>query len=390
VSQRITGRYVSISTTGEVAEAYVPAPLPLNPPLQINADLHQSMIQAALELGRLDSLTASLPDRPLFLYFFVRKEAVLSSQIEGTQSSLSDLLMFENELTPGVPLEDVREVSRYVNALEYGLMRLREGFPLSLRLIREMHARLMVQEQGVKPIPSEFRRVQNWIGGTRPGNARYVPPPPEYLIEAMGALEKFVHDEPERTPTLVKTALIHAQFESIHPFLDGNGRTGRLLIPLMLCAENILSEPLLYISLFFKTYREEYYNRLQAIRTHGDWEGWVAFFIEGIRATAAETVAVAKALATLQAVDRNKIRALGRTAGTVFRVYDSLAKHIAITIPKTAVETDLNFNTVKVSLRRLSELQIAKEITGHSRNKVFIYSAYAKLMDSGFEKSASF
>src|SRR3954471_1743007 len=260
------GTFRRVSAGGETYFAFHPKPLPPDPPLVIDTELQDLLDTANQSLGRLDGITLLLPDPDQFIYSYIRKEAVLSSQIEGTQSSLSDLLLFEHDVAPGVPLEDVRETANYIRAMEHGLRRIREGFPLSLRLIGEIHARLLEGGRGAERAPGEFRRTQNWIGGTRPGNARYVPPPAHEVLAAIGALEKFLHDQPTPTPILVKAALGHAQFESIHPFLDGNGRIGRLLVTLLLCAEErVLSRPLLYLSLYLKENREEYYTRLQRI-----------------------------------------------------------------------------------------------------------------------------
>ncbi|MDR3087180.1 MAG: Fic family protein, partial [Azoarcus sp.] len=245
--------YVAISTVGETARAFVPAPLPPTPDIDWTPALRNKFDQALIALGRLDSVSVLLPDTTLFLYTYIRKEAVLSSMIEGTQSSLSDLLLLELEQNPGVPLADAREVSNYVAAMEHGLERLKEGFPLCLRLFREVHGILLSHGRGSAQTPGEFRRSQNWIGGTRPGNAAFVPPPPDRVQACMGQLELFLHDEPEATPALLKAALAHVQFETIHPFLDGNGRLGRLLITLLLCEQKVLSAPMLYLSLYFKT-----------------------------------------------------------------------------------------------------------------------------------------
>jgi len=258
MKRKLQGHYETISTVGEKAKAFVPSALPPQPPIVWTTELRSKFDRACVELGRLDSAATFLPDISLFLYMYIRKEAVLSSMIEGTQSSLSDLLLFEIEAKPGVPIDDVQEVSNYVSALQHGLTRLSEGFPLSLRLIKEIHAKLLSKGRGSQQTPGEFRRSQNWIGGSRPGNAMFVPPPPEYLLECMGKLELFLHDQPEATTPLLKAALTHVQFESIHPFLDGNGRLGRLLITLILCDQKILQKPLLYLSLYFKTHRQAY------------------------------------------------------------------------------------------------------------------------------------
>jgi len=245
------GRYETTAIGGETVRAYIPIPLPPVPPVDLDG-LHVALEQANQTIGRLDGVASVLPDPSLFLYIYIRKEALLSSQIEGTQSSLSDLLLYEAEEAPGVPIDDTREVSNYVAAMNHGLHRLREDFPLSLRLIREIHAILLSQGRGQDKDPGAFRRTQNWIGGTRPGNALFVPPPPHLVMDCLGALEAFIHADSPDLPLLVKAALVHVQFETIHPFLDGNGRLGRLLITFLMCERGILREPLLYLSLFFK------------------------------------------------------------------------------------------------------------------------------------------
>jgi Fic family protein len=309
---------------GERVQAFVPSPLPPEPPLVWSPELRERFDQSLLALGRLDSVSILLPDTSLFLYMYIRKEAVLSSQIEGTQSSLSDLLLFELEQEPGVPLDDVQEVSNYVAALHHGLNRLAESFPLSLRLIRDIHQILLSTGRGSERDPGQFRRSQNWIGGTRPGNAQFVPPPPEHVVESMGRLELFLHDVPERTPTLVKAALAHVQFETIHPFLDGNGRVGRLLITLLLCSEKVLREPMLYVSLFFKTHRQRYYDLLNQVRLTGDWESWLDFFAQAVTETSNQAVETAQQLVRLSEMDRARINDLGRVAGSTLRVHRAL------------------------------------------------------------------
>jgi len=258
-------------------KAYIPKPLPPNPPLQMER-LYPLIDRASSALGRLDGISYILPDPSLFLYMYIRKEAVLSSQIEGTQSSLSDLLLFEVEEAPGAPLDDVTEVSCYVAAMNHGLERLKT-FPLSLRLIKELHLKLMDNARGGDKQPGEFRQTQNWIGGNWPDSAIFVPPPPEELMQCLSDFERFLHDENVRLPALVKAALAHVQFETIHPFLDGNGRLGRLLITFILCVEGVMKQPLLYLSLYLKTNRKTYYDLLQNVRETGDWESWIEFFL---------------------------------------------------------------------------------------------------------------
>ena len=256
-------------------------------------------------------MTDLLPNAALLLYSFVRKEAVLSSMIEGTQSSLADLLLFEQHAQPGVPEEDAREVSLYVSALQHGMERMRGGFPLSLRLLREIHKVLLGHGRGARHTPGEFRRSQVWIGGTRPGNASFIPPPANELTDCLKDLERFLHDRPDSTPPLVKAALAHVQFETIHPFLDGNGRIGRLLIALQLCADGLLREPILYLSLYFKEHRQTYYDLLNSVRMSGDWEKWLEFFADAIVASATQAASSAKRLLDLVSVDARRIEGLG-------------------------------------------------------------------------------
>ena len=339
--------------------------------------------QANRALGRLDGVTSILPSAPLFLFMYVRKEALLSSQIEGTQSSLSDLLLFENDETPLVPLDDVQEVSNYVAAMNFGLKRLREGFPLSLRLIREIHDVLLRKGRGSSKQPGEFRRTQNWIGGTRPGNALFVPPPPNELAGCLDNFEKFLHDD--KIPTLIRAALAHVQFESIHPFLDGNGRLGRLLIAFMLCAEGALKDPMLYLSLYFKMRRKQYYDLLQAVRDRGDWEAWTEFFLAGVAETANEAVETARQLAALFEDDRMRIRALGRPAASMLRVHDLLQRQPIIGILPASKQLKVTHPTVMKALANLQKLKIVHEVTGRRRGRLFAYSRYMAILNRGTE-----
>ena len=360
MKRELQGQYVTISTVGEKARAFVPAPLPPSPSIKWTPNLHSKFDQALLALGRLDSISTFLPDIPLFLYMYVRKEAVLSSMIEGTQSSLSDLLLFELDMEPGVPLDDVREVSNYVTALDYGLKRLSEGFPLSLRLIKEMHGVLLSRGRGSNQTPGEFRRTQNWIGGTRPGNAAFVPPPAEQVPDCMGKLELFLHDQPEPTPALIKAALAHVQFETIHPFLDGNGRLGRLLITLFLCEQKMLREPMLYLSLYFKTHRQYYYELLNEVRLSGDWEAWLDFFTEAVIVTTTRAVDTARQLVDLVNEDRVRISGLGRAAASALRVHRALMGR-PITASGWLVEkTGITPATVNKCLGHLERLGIVR------------------------------
>src|SRR5579871_1214915 len=377
-NQRL-GAYVETSAGGERVRAYVPAPLPPNPPLELGRFM-QVYERAIAAVGRLDGVTTILPSPPLFLYMYVRKEALLSSQIEGTQSSLSDLLLFENHERPTVELDDVTEVSNYVAAIEHGVSRMRGGFPLSLRLIREMHAILLKSGRGAAKQPGEFRRSQNWIGGTRPGNALFVPPPPNRLMECLDPFEKFLHDKSESLPLLVRLGLIHVQFESIHPFLDGNGRLGRLLITLLLCEKKALREPLLYLSLYFKTHRAYYYELLQRVRAEGAWEDWLAFFLEGIETTADEVSKAAKRSLRLFASDRKRIAALGRASSSALRVQEYMQKRPIANIRAMSKELKLSVPTITASLQHLARVGMVKEITGGRRNRVFSYSRYLAIV----------
>ena len=383
MKRELQGRYVTISTVGEKAQAFVPAPLPPRPPIDWTPELRSKFDQALLALGRLDSVSTPLPDTSLFLYMYVRKEAVLSSMIEGTQSSLSDLLLFELDQEPGVPLDDVREVSNYVAALDHGLRLLEEGLPLSLRLFREIHGVLLTKGRGSNQTPGEFRRSQNWIGGTRPGNASFVPPPAEEVLECMSKLELFLHDQPEPTPVLLKAALAHVQFETIHPFLDGNGRLGRLLITLLLCEQKVLREPMLYLSLYFKTHRQYYYELLNNVRLTGDWEVWLDFFAEAVMVTATQAVETAQQLLDLSSQDRDKISDLGRAAASTLQVHRALMEHPIATSGSLVEKTGITPATVNKALGHLEQLGIVKELTSQKRNRLFSYAGYIEIMSRG-------
>lgn len=381
------GQYVKGSiVAGEHYSAYVPCALPPNPPLDLT-EIYPLLDQANAALGRLDGMSMVLPDPALFLYMYIRKEAVLSSQIEGTQSSLSDLLLFENAEAPGVPIDDVTEVSCYVAAMNYGLERLKE-FPLSLRLLREIHAKLMANARGGNKQPGEFRTSQNWIGGSRPGNARFVPPPPERLMDCLGALEKFLHDDTVKLPVLVKAALAHVQFETIHPFLDGNGRLGRLLITFMLCVEGLLKEPMLYLSLYLKTNRQAYYNHLQSVRETGDWEAWIKFFLQGVVETATQATDTARAMVALFEHDRTVIAASGKSTATLQATYASLQHQPVTNTRRLRESTGKPLPTILRALDTLQQLGIIRETSGKERNRVFVYSAYLDILNRGTEPLA--
>ncbi len=375
------GKYTTISTVGEVARAFVPAPLPPSPGLVWSSEMETQFAAASSALGRLDGVAAIFPETSVLLYSYIRKEAVLSSQIEGTQSSLSDLLLYENDEAPGVPINDVQEVSNYVDALEYGMKRLREGFPISLRLIREIHHILLSKGRRNQKQPGEFRTSQNWIGGTRPGNARYVPPPAEKLMACLDRLEKFLHDDKQKTTTLLKSGLAHVQFESIHPFLDGNGRVGRLLITLLLCADGTLQQPLLYLSLFFKKHRNLYYDLFNQIREEGDWEAWLAFFFEGIATTADQAFQTATQLLELFKKDREKINTIGRAAPSMRAVHRFFQSHPVSSVRQAHKSLSLSIPTLHAAAKQLVKLEILKELPNQGKKHLFSYKRYMDILN---------
>lgn len=381
----LTGYYVTHKAFGETVRAFVPRPLPPEPPLVINGDLDELLESAAVAVGRLDGISAVLPDPQLFLYSYVRKEAVLSSQIEGTQSSLSDLLLYEFDGAPGAPSDDAREVSCYVSAMETGLRRLAEGMPISLRLIREMHAQLLAYGRGSHREPGEFKRSQNWIGGTRPGNARFVPTPPDLVLDSLGALEKFLHNVPVKTRPLVKAALAHVQFETIHPFLDGNGRLGRLLITLILCVEGVLGQPLLYLSLYLKQHRDQYYALLQEVRLKGEWERWLAFFLTGVRDTAQGAVATASRLLALFGADRARLHREGGSGASVLRLHDHLQRTPVTSVGRAAKAIDASVPTATAAVRKLESIGLLRELTGGKRGRLYAYDKYLNILGEGTE-----
>ena len=380
--QRI-GENIKLRTGDESYTAYLPRPLPPVPPLVLEP-LYPLLDQANLALGRLDGMSATIPDASLFLYMYVRKEAVLSSQIEGTQSSLSDLLTYELEDLPGAPVNDVEEVSNYVAAMNHALRRLKD-LPLSLRLIREMHGILLSKGRGQKMNPGELRTSQNWIGGTRPGNAAFVPPPADRLLECLGDFEKFLHDPRHRLPVLVKAALAHVQFESIHPFLDGNGRLGRLLIPLILCVDGAIRSPLLYLSLYFKTHRKLYYDHLTLVRETGDWEEWLSFFLKGVVETADQATQTAQKITALFKSNDEKIKHLGKVSGSVLRLHAYLQKQPVSDTGNAVKGSGLTLPTVIRAFKELERLGMARETTGRERKRLYAYVAYLELLNQGTE-----
>ncbi len=380
------GRYVTSIAGSEEVRAFVPAPLPPVPALELIGAVRNSLDQGLLALGRLDGAAGTLPDAHLLLYTYVRKEAVLSSQIEGTQSTLDDLLAHELGEAPGVPIGDVTEVSHYVEAMTHGLQRLRNGFPLSNRLLREMHEILLATGRGAQKTPGEFRQSQNWIGGTRPGNAAFVPPPPQDVQHCMGDLEKFLHSD---TPALVKAALAHLQFETIHPFLDGNGRIGRLLITLLLCHEGVLREPLLYSSLYFKQNRQRYYDELNGARESGDFERWLDFFATAIRVSAEQATTTGLRISAVFREDRNRVREMGRQAPTILLVQEALQAKPLATIATLTQSTGFTTPTVTQALGELQKLGIVRETTGRARGRIFAYVRYLDALNAESDATTS-
>ncbi|MGR3983850.1 MAG: Fic family protein [Gammaproteobacteria bacterium] len=382
-SARRTGRHAIQSHGGEKVRAFIPSPLPPRPPLRL-APLYVLMEEASQALGRLDGMCVTLPDPHLFTYMYVRKEAVLSAQIEGTQSSLADLLRFEAKEPFDAPPDDVREASLYVDALDYGVMQLQQGMPFSNRLIREVHARLLARGRGSGKNPGAFRRSQNWVGGTRPGNAVFVPPPPHEVEACMSDLEKFIHRRNPAMPPLLKAALAHVQFETIHPFLDGNGRLGRMLISFLLQAEGALQQPVLYLSLFLKNRRAQYYELLQRVRERGDWEAWVQFFLTGVKETSQQAGESARRILKLCEDDQHRIAARGGAA-SVLRMHARMKEHPVISVPAAAAALRLSAPTVYKAILQLAEMGIAAEITGKRRGQIFAYRRYLEILAEGTE-----
>lgn len=378
------GHFESTTIGDEEVRAFVPHRLPPDPPLDLS-HLQRELERATLALGQLDSESRLLPDPELFVYAYVRREAQLSSQIEGTQSSLSDLFELELRGSAGVWSDDETEVSNYVAALEHGLQRVKNGFPLSNRLIREMHRLLLRSGRGSGKLPGEFRRSQNWIGGTRPGTAAYVPPPHSEVEGCMAELEQFIHTEDDGISALVRAGLAHAQFESVHPFLDGNGRVGRLLIAFILHQEGVLRQPLLYLSLYLKRNRNRYYDLLAQLRDKGNWEEWIEFFAVGVRETAEDGVQTARRLAGLFENDRERIEQTGRRAGSTLRAHDVLKHNPLISIQYVHERTGLSWPTAASAVEHLAELGIAREITGKSYGRLFAYGAYMDILSEGAE-----
>ena len=376
------GTYITQKTAGEFYKAYIPPKLPPNPPLNMPL-LYPYLEKATLHLAELNNMANSIPNMSLFIYMYVRKEALLSSQIEGTQSSFSDLILFDNQQKTEISIADVEEVSNYVKAINYGLSRLKDGFPLSLRLLREIHEKLMKGTRGSHATPGNFRTSQNWIGGTRPGNAYYVPPPAEYLSQCLSDFEIFLHDK--TIPVLIKAGLAHVQFETIHPFLDGNGRLGRLLITLLLCESGLCKEPILYFSLYLKQNRNVYYDLLQQVRINGTWEIWLEFFLEGISNSAKQALHTAQEINALFKVDISKIESLGRARFSCVQILEYLKQMPQISVPQISRELNMTAPTARSSINHMVAQGILEEITGKKRDQIYIYRKYLGILEEGAE-----
>ncbi|MGE3920976.1 MAG: Fic family protein [Gammaproteobacteria bacterium] len=381
MNQRI-GSYIEQKVLGESYKAYVPQKLPPDPPVDLTR-LYPYLEKATLALAELNSIHKTIPNTSLFIYMYVRKEALLSSQIEGTQSSFSDLMLFEHHQKPAVSIDDVEEVSNYVKAIHYGLKRLKEDFPLSLRLLKEIHGVLLSGSRGSHKLPGEFRYSQNWIGGTRPGNALFVPPPVDYLHQCLSDFENFLHDE--SLPVLIKVGLAHVQFETIHPFLDGNGRLGRLLITLLLCVNGMLDEPILYLSLYLKQNRHIYYELLQEVRMQGTWETWLEFFLEGIYLSAKQAMLTAKKINSIFEKDLKKIASLGRARFSCEQTLEYMKRLPQVTVPLLAHELGMTAPTARSALNHLTSRGVLEEITGKKRDKVYVYRRYLEMLEEGAE-----
>jgi Fic family protein len=381
--KRKTGKYVVSTTAGEEVKAFVPEPLPPKPPLRLDKSLKAALESAERELARLDVAAKMVPDPEWFIYGFVRKEAVLTSQIEGYAPTLSDLLSWEAEAAnkktePGI---DLKETCNYLDALSYARTELAKpkGLPLSLRLIKETHKRLMQGARGEKKQPGEFRTSQNWIGGSRPGNAFFIPPPPDNLPDCLDEFEKYLHHSDD-SPKLVRIALAHAQFETIHPFLDGNGRLGRLLIALLLEQWGLLGSPMLYISVYFKRNQQEYYERLNKVRTAGDWEGWTRFFLEAVTDVAAEATLKAEEIFRLFECDRRLLLAAPDSSVTGMRLLDHLYRNPYLTLSSAVKLLNVSKPTASKAISLLASLAILQEVDVRKRPRTYVYKEYLDLL----------
>ena len=386
---RTTGKYGGTIVGGEEVSAFIPHPLPpRNPPLVIEADLSDRLARAESALKQLELAGSVVPSLRWLIHSFVRKEAVVSSQIEGTQATLVDLLTYEAAGRSDADIADVEEVCNYIDALDFARSQLqrKKGLPLSMRLLNGTHRRLMTGIRGSTKKPGEVRTSQNWIGGTRPGNAVFVPPPPQHLPDLLSAFEKYIHADDD-LPTLVRAGLLHVQFETIHPYLDGNGRIGRLLVTLLLEHYGLLTEPLLYLSLFFKRHQAEYYRRLGAVRTDGDFEGWTAFFVEGVESIATEAVETIKDLFAMVTDDREKVLASTSITVTGARLFELLPEHPIVTIARVVDLLETTKPTATKAVSALVDAGVLVETSGRRRDKTFSYAAYLYRLREGTELS---
>lgn len=390
-SQRETGRYQSSIAGSETVNAFVPHPLPpQSPPISLEGPLQERVAAANQSLQRLELAGEMLPCLDWFIYAFVRKEAVLSSQIEGTQATLVDLLSHQGSTRTQAPDADVEEVCNYVDALKYARQELAnpKGLPLSMRLLNRTHELLLDGARGRNKLPGEIRRSQNWIGGSRPGTAAYVPPPPDQLPQLLSDLERYIHQEDE-LPAILRAGLLHVQFETIHPYLDGNGRIGRLLVSLLLEHWGLLSQPLLYLSLYFKQHRLEYYDHLNAVRIRGDWESWLSFFLTGVQCTADEGVSTCRDLFAIITADRNLILQHERANLLAVQLFERLPSQPIITVPWIVAELQTSPPTASKALKLLVEVGILVETTGKQRDRVYSYQSYLDRLRAGTELTSS-
>ncbi len=372
------GTYITKEVAGESYKVYIPPNLPLEPAVDLKK-LSGLLEKSVAALSKLNNISKNIPNKSLFMYMYVRKEALLSSQIEGTQSSFSDLILFENNQMPEISIDDVEEVSNYVKAMNYGLKKLKDGFPFSLRLLKEIHSILLSGGRGSKKLPGKFRQSQNWIGGTRPGNALFVPPPVDKLRDCLSNLERFFHDD--SLPVLVKAAIAHVQFETIHPFLDGNGRLGRLLIILLLINGGLIDEPVLYLSLYLKQNRTTYYNLLQEVRTNGSWESWIEFFLTGVLKSSKQAIKTITDINSLFEIDNIKIATMGRSRFSCEKVFNYLKQLPQVTVSLLAKELNMSLPTARNTLNLMVEAGILNEVTKKQRNKIYRYQKYLNILE---------
>lgn len=378
---RITGTEAITTTLGESVRAFVPRPLPPAEPTLASASFADLNRQAELALARLAGVSGLVPSVDWLLYSAIRKEALLTSQIEGTQATLTDL--FDDEA--GLKLsntDDVEEVTNYLRAFRWvrGQLRDPQGLPISVRLLCEAHRLLLGGARGAGKQPGELRRSQNWIGGTRPGNAAFVPPPPQHVGDLLSDLERFIHAVDSDLPPLVRIALIHAQFETIHPFLDGNGRIGRLLIAALMEQWGLLAEPLMYLSGYLKKHQAEYYRRLSAIRSEGDWEGWVSFFLEGVVAASGDAERSIIDLASLITADRKRLLESPKAGPVSYRLFELLPMMPRFSVEHVRQRLETTFPTASAAVKRLEDLGMLTELTGQKKNRVYSYRAYVALL----------